>query len=295
MSDEPEERLRKLAEHHSNIAKLLTCPICLDLLISPTRTKCGHVFCQACLEGHIKKGKKGKASCPLCNTQGLTKRALESDAAMTSLVTTFRKLLQSEKNDTGEAIDFMAIRVQRKDARESAATPPRKLPVLENLQTDSIPLWSSSDEFEDSPFYYKPLKRRKLLPSQKKYDNNNPEMKSNAVMKPAKNEDMRAAAEMRKKMKEPVMFKPNSDEPSLPMPDSTNHECICLRPLKMILCVCSNWFVGRVRTICPVHPQDLYLLDVDSCKQCNNLFLKEYDMVQQDGEKLYKNSLITRL
>jgi len=155
--------------------------------------------------------------------------------------------------------------------------------------------------FEDKEPKWKILTRsNKNSPSAnlrlcKKYDNNNPEMKSNAVMKPAKNEDMRAAAEMRKKMKDPVMFKPNSDEPSLLMSDSTNHECICLRPLKMILCVCSNWFVGRVRTICPVHPQDLYLLDVDSCKQCNNLFLKEYDMVQQDGEKLYKNSLITRL
>jgi len=130
----------------------------------------------------------------------------------------------------------------------------------------------------------------------KKYDNNNisdSEMKPNAAMKPDKITDMRTAAEMRNKMKEPFLFKPKSDKPSFPMPDSTEHECICLRPLKMILCVCSNWFVGRVRTICPVHPQDLYLLDVDSCKKCNHPFLKEYDMDERDGEKLYRNSLMT--
>ena len=33
---------------------------------------------------------------------------------MTRLVTVFRKLLEAEKSDTGEGIDFMSIRVQSK-------------------------------------------------------------------------------------------------------------------------------------------------------------------------------------
>lgn len=84
--------------------------------------------------------------------------------------------------------------------------------------------------------------------------------------------------------------KPKLDVSSLPTPQ---FPCICLRPLKMILCICGNWFIGRVRTICPDHPQDELLLDVYACSQCNNLSFEEYDMAKQDGGQLYNNYLKT--
>jgi len=58
--------------------------------------------------------------------------------------------------------------------------------------------------------------------------------------------------------------------------------CICVRPLKLILCpVCSYTTTGRLRKTCQVHPKDVYLLDLAACPRCketNKFILKEYDL-----------------
>jgi len=60
-----------------------------------------------------------------------------------------------------------------------------------------------------------------------------------------------------------------------------NSSCICLRPLKLILCpVCANTTTGRIRKTCQVHPKALYLLDIEACPRCkeNKFILKEYEL-----------------
>jgi len=97
--------------------------------------------------------------------------------------------------------------------------------------------------------------------------------------------------------KPPVMFKPAAplSPPLSPGDDSKkgeadienellqdqNSSCICLRPLKLILCpVCANTTTGRIRKTCQVHPKALYLLDIEACPRCkeNKFILKEYDL-----------------
>ncbi|KAG2388965.1 hypothetical protein C9374_014365 [Naegleria lovaniensis] len=43
------------------------CPICLEVLKAPKITKCGHVFCYACILRYVAMGEKTYRKCPLCN------------------------------------------------------------------------------------------------------------------------------------------------------------------------------------------------------------------------------------
>ena len=45
--------------------------------------------------------------------------------------------------------------------------------------------------------------------------------------------------------------------------------CVCLRPLKLVLCqLCGEAFPARKRQLCTSHPNDLYLLDTRACVAC---------------------------
>ncbi|XP_026016147.1 tripartite motif-containing protein 16-like [Astatotilapia calliptera] len=53
-----------------------SCSICLDLLINPVTTACGHSYCRNCIETHFdEEDKKGIHSCPQCR-QAFTPRPL---------------------------------------------------------------------------------------------------------------------------------------------------------------------------------------------------------------------------
>mgnify|MGYP003297681957 CR=1 FL=1 len=45
-----------------NIEQEYECLICMDLLIEPITTLCGHTFCRFCLTEYLKNNK----NCPLC-------------------------------------------------------------------------------------------------------------------------------------------------------------------------------------------------------------------------------------
>jgi len=113
-----ESVLKQLADHHQNANNLLTCSICLDLMSMCCLTKCGHVFCRACIENHIRRAKRN-ARCPLCNKQGLTKRSLEDDPKMCEWVSLFKKLLLAESKDSGGRVDFLEVRVTSMESKES--------------------------------------------------------------------------------------------------------------------------------------------------------------------------------
>jgi len=69
--------------------------------------------------------------------------------------------------------------------------------------------------------------------------------------------------------------------------------CICLRPLKLILCrVCSNTTTGRLRNTCQVHPKALYLLDIEACPRCKETKMKEYELPEgfkQSNNRITQN------
>jgi len=75
---------------------------------------------------------------------------------------------------------------------------------------------------------------------------------------------------------------PTAPDEQAPNGDSREKMCICLRPVKLILCpVCGYTTTGRLRKTCQVHPKAVYLLDVDTCPRCketNNHVFMEYDL-----------------
>ena len=83
--------VQQLASEHQNLVSLLKCPICLDMMINPVRTKCGHSFCHHCIDLWItEKGVRGKVACPFCQSPGITKRGLESDMVLSQIVVQVR-------------------------------------------------------------------------------------------------------------------------------------------------------------------------------------------------------------
>ena len=80
--------------------KLLECSICLDLYEQPKSLKCGHEFCQCCLEDLLVFRENGSATitCPLrCEEQTMLKR----DETINDLGTpyTVKSMLDTYKAD----------------------------------------------------------------------------------------------------------------------------------------------------------------------------------------------------
>ena len=45
-----------------NIPDHLNCTICLEVFVNPKKLNCSHIFCESCLKGWMRSGKK----CPMC-------------------------------------------------------------------------------------------------------------------------------------------------------------------------------------------------------------------------------------
>ena len=81
------DRLLLLAQEHQTLVGLLKCPICLEMMINPVRTKCGHRFCNHCMDLALTQiGQRGRVACPACKVPGVTKRSLEMDPVFAQIV-----------------------------------------------------------------------------------------------------------------------------------------------------------------------------------------------------------------
>lgn len=64
-----------------DILDLLKCPICLDVMDSPSRVRdCGHMFCRECAEKYSRLFKP--AHCALCRNSILSRRDLRNDSKL---------------------------------------------------------------------------------------------------------------------------------------------------------------------------------------------------------------------
>jgi len=65
-------------------------------------------------------------------------------------------------------------------------------------------------------------------------------------------------------------------------PRSSGGGCICLRPLKLVMCeICGETFRARVSLVCTLHPKAVYLQDVKECKGCkqsDKQAMKEFEL-----------------
>ena len=87
MEPQSDKRLKLLSVEIDTLKSLVKCPICLETMLNPVRTKCGHGFCKLCLEIWIsEKGKRGKVGCPSCQAGGVTKRSLNDDVGLGQVV-----------------------------------------------------------------------------------------------------------------------------------------------------------------------------------------------------------------
>ena len=87
----PDKRSKQLRVEIDTLKSLVKCPICLDTMINPVRTKCGHCFCRHCLEIWIsEKGRRGSVGCPSCQAVGVTKRSLKEDLGLGQVLVQIR-------------------------------------------------------------------------------------------------------------------------------------------------------------------------------------------------------------
>ncbi|XP_047362000.1 breast cancer type 1 susceptibility protein homolog [Vespa velutina] len=103
-----------------SIHNCLQCRICLDMISSPVKTRCGHSFCRTCI-GTVLSQKNTK--CPLCNT-GLQRRSISKDKHTEKCINCFEKLVNAIHEDVN--IDILSYKKNPRNTREGYATPSSK-------------------------------------------------------------------------------------------------------------------------------------------------------------------------
>eukprot|EP01031_Cornospumella_fuschlensis_P033534 gene33534-40569_t len=94
MTTSPTQLLR-LKQEINQIKKLITCPICLDLLENPVSILCDHVYCSGCL----KEALSHRNACPLCG-QKVLKASIQSVHGISDIITAFDQFIK-----TAEALE----------------------------------------------------------------------------------------------------------------------------------------------------------------------------------------------
>lgn len=90
-----EDQIRKVSDALSLIRKSLTCSICLGVCTDPYTPRCGHPFCQQCIN---KVMAKRNAQCPMCNGT-LTRRTLVQSNQLNCIIEHFYKIETAVKAD----------------------------------------------------------------------------------------------------------------------------------------------------------------------------------------------------
>lgn len=92
MTTSPTQLLR-LKQEIIQIKKLITCPICLDLLVSPVSTLCDHVFCSCCLREALSH----RTACPLCG-QKVPKSSIQDVHGISDIITAFDQFIKTAES-----------------------------------------------------------------------------------------------------------------------------------------------------------------------------------------------------
>jgi hypothetical protein len=81
--------------------RTVNCPICLDVMTSPSRLECRHVFCKGCILHFI----EGEANprCPACNV-GFKRRQMVPAHDMGELVSIFRALAKGRPQEPSQSL-----------------------------------------------------------------------------------------------------------------------------------------------------------------------------------------------
>ena len=83
--------MMEVARECQSLVAALRCPVCLEVAMSPVRTKCGHQFCRLCVHTWVEeRGTRGKVACPACQAPGVTKRSLQEQPDMARIADTVR-------------------------------------------------------------------------------------------------------------------------------------------------------------------------------------------------------------
>ncbi|XP_011266389.2 breast cancer type 1 susceptibility protein homolog isoform X1 [Camponotus floridanus] len=135
----------KLSESVNSLQKCLECTICLQLMIEPTKTRCGHSFCKSCIGKVLRKK---NASCPLCK-KNLNRRNVSKDDHLEACITKFKHLVTAIQLDSN--IDICSHSKPR-NTRESHTS-------IMIKRDDSIP----ADENENAIFSRPDVKVRTWL------------------------------------------------------------------------------------------------------------------------------------
>ncbi|XP_011880553.1 PREDICTED: uncharacterized protein LOC105569034 [Vollenhovia emeryi] len=90
----------------------------LELITEPTKTRCGHSFCKACI---LKLLKKKKAHCPLCK-ESVNRRTISKDDHLQICIERFNALVAAVQNDS-HLDDILSLSHQPRDTKESCCYP----------------------------------------------------------------------------------------------------------------------------------------------------------------------------
>lgn len=78
----------------------LQCPICLQLLVDPVTTSCGHNYCQPCLGQYWAKSSRWR--CPMCKEAFSQRPSLRINTTLRDMVELFRQNAIADICDAGD-------------------------------------------------------------------------------------------------------------------------------------------------------------------------------------------------
>ncbi|KAF7387896.1 hypothetical protein HZH66_010663 [Vespula vulgaris] len=109
-----------LSEAVKSIQKCLQCSICLDMLSTAVKTKCGHSFCRPCLKPVLNRR---HPKCPLCNNI-IQKRHIKKNLHIQKYINHFNHLVRAIRQDTN--IDILSYTRFPQNTREACTTSNRQ-------------------------------------------------------------------------------------------------------------------------------------------------------------------------